>query len=300
MNPRTQAIIDVNIGVAVFFLQDLVIKLVAGSYPITQLLIVRCLTALPILIWLVHKFNKNHGLGPLKSPRYPILLARGAIAVVAYTSYYLAFPVLPIANILALFSITPICLALFGVVFLGETLVFKQIMAILLGFTGSLVVLRPGLGVFEYASLLPILAAVSYSFSQTINRKYLADDSPPVVAVYQTSCFLLASTLGLLIFNLLQLQFDHPAMQFLTRGLATFDMRDLLLIALTGPISSVGLIYLSKAYRAAPAGVVGPFEYGALVLAVLCGYIFWNEVPDTLSIIGSVMIIISGIIIIKK
>ncbi len=296
----TQPIIDVNIGVSVFFLQDLVIKEVSGHYPITQLLIVRCLTALPILLWLITRISKNCGIKPLFSPRYKILIARGLLAVVAYSTYYLAFPVMPIANILSLFAITPIVLAFLGWLFMGEKINFAKIIAIFIGFIGSLIILRPGIGDFQYASLFPLIAACTYSASQIINRKYLQNDEPPVVATYQSIAFLIFSLLGLFVFQTMQFKPDDASLIFLTRDWVEFNKRDLFLIALTGPISSIGLIYLSKAYRAAPTAIVGPFEYVGVLLAFITGFVFWNETPDIYAFLGAFLIIISGFLIIKK
>ncbi len=331
----SRAIVDINIGVVVFFLQDLVIKLVSHDYAISQLMLVRALVAMPLLLVLIARWRVEGevlGLAAICSPRWRILLLRGMTTVVAYTCYYLAFPVLPIAIIVSMFLTAPLFLALLGFLVIGEPIAPRQLLAIVLGFAGSLIILRPGfthdlfanmatyvwhlfasqavspdaaplpvpiVTGFDYASLLPLGAAIAYSLSQTINRKFLQQESPFVMAFYQTALFFVAASLASVIFYFQQFHPQHLSLIFLTRDWVPFAPRDLILVGATGIIGTVGMVFLARAYRNAPAAVVAPFEYVALLIGFIVGFLVWNETPDIFAMVGAFMILAAGMLIIR-
>ncbi len=329
----SRAILDINIGVVVFFLQDLVIKLVSHDYAISQLMLVRALVAMPLLLVLIARWRVEGevlGIAAIWSPRWRILLLRGLTAVVAYTCYYLAFPVLPIATIVSMFLTAPLFLALLGFLVIGEPIAPRQLLAIVLGFAGSLIILRPGFthdlfanmatyvwhlfasqatspeglpvpieAVFDYASLLPLGAAIAYSLSQTINRKFLQQESPFVMALYQTALFFVAVSLASVVFYFQQFHPQHLSLIFLTRNWVPFALGDLMLVGATGIIGTVGMVFLARAYRNAPAAVVAPFEYVALLIGFIVGFLVWNETPDIFAMVGAFMILAAGMLIIR-
>ena len=302
---KRRAIIDVNIGVVIFSMQDMIIKFVSHDYAISQLMVVRSIVSLPLLLWLMARWRldgKAVGLSAIWSPRWPWLALRGFTAVLAYNTYYLAFPVLPIAVIVSMFLTTPLFLVLFSFLFVGDKISPRQLMAIAWGFVGSLIILRPWGGMgdgFNYAGLLPIGAAIFYALSQTINRKYLQADGPLVMSAYQTLLFLVASGLATLVFHFYQFHPNHLSLVFLTRDWAMFAPRDLLLIMSTGVIGTFGMTFLSNAYRTAPAGVIAPFEYGSLLISFIAGFIIWGESPNILAMVGAFMILVAGLLIVR-
>lgn len=289
----------------VFSLQDMVIKFVSHDYAISQLMVVRCIIAMPLLLWLMARWSldgKPVGVGAIWSPRWRWLAIRGCTAVLAYNTYYLAFPVLPIATIASMFLTAPLFLVLFSFLFVGDAITPRQLLAIIIGFAGSLIILRPWNSpghVFDFAGLLPLGAAIFYALSQTINRKYLQGDSPLVMAIYQTALFFIAAGVATMVFHFFQFEPHHLSLIFLTRDWVTFTLSDLLLLMTTGVVGTFGMTFLAKAYRAAPAGVVAPFEYGALLISFIAGFMIWGEVPTILAMVGAFMILVAGLLIIR-
>ena len=149
-NRTTAGILYLCLGVLVFSLQDAVIKAVSGGYPLTQVVITRSIVAIPILAVMV---QAEAGLRALLSKNARALVVRALIMFAAYSSYYLAFPALPLADAVALYFTVPVFIVILAAPVLGERTGLRGILAIALGFVGVVIMLRPGAGVFEPAAL---------------------------------------------------------------------------------------------------------------------------------------------------
>jgi drug/metabolite transporter (DMT)-like permease len=294
---RLLPVLTLCLGVAVFSLQDLVIKLVAGVYPVHEVILIRCLAALPVLLPII---ARTGGLRGILSPRAAWLALRGVVLLGSYTAYYLAFPVMKLADILALFAAVPLCIAALARPALGERIGARGWTAVGVGFAGALVMLQPGAGVFAATSLLPLFAALTYAISALIARQLARTETAPVMAFYQTVVFLLAAGLFAGFIGIAQpIPPENRALAFLLRGWAAPGPRDLALMALCGPVSALGMTLLSQAYRIArQANQVAPFEYTGLIWATFYGYTIWGEVPGLASALGAALIVGGGIFLI--
>ena len=173
-------------GVFVFSLQDAVVKQVSGDYPLTQVVTIRCLVALPILLVLV---QLEAGWRAIVSKQFRALIARAGIMFLSYTFYYMAFPAMNLAYAVALYFTVPLFVTALAGPFLGEHIGGKAWMALAAGFGGVLVILQPGSGLFEWAALLSLLAALMYATSMLMARRLgsaLRDRSWPST---RTQCF---------------------------------------------------------------------------------------------------------------
>jgi drug/metabolite transporter (DMT)-like permease len=93
---------------------------------------------------------------------------------------------------------------------------------------------------------------------------------------------------------------SHPSLAFLTRGWVAPTAADLALMASCGLIAAVGITLLTYAYRIAPSASVAPFEYSFMFWGLLWGWLFWDNIPDTLAWVGIAVIIGAGMIVIRK
>jgi drug/metabolite transporter (DMT)-like permease len=183
---------------------------------------------------------------------------------------------------------------------LNERVGWRRWMAVGLGFAGVLVMLRPGLGVFDVAALLPLGAAATYAVAQIMARHLGATDRASVMSFYQNSANLTgALLLGLAFGNGAYAESGHPSMQFLLRAWSMPEGIELLMIASTGLVAAIGSWCLTNAYRLAEANVVAPFEYTSIVWAVLAGLLVWGEVPDGFTIFGILMVVGAGIYVLR-
>src|SRR4029078_3860070 len=145
-NRNLIGIASLSLGIFIFSTQDAIIKAVSSDYSVTQAIVTRSVVAFPILSLFVHG---EGGIRRIVSRRFWALSFRGLILLVAYTSYYLAFPALPLAEAIVLFFTAPFLVTFLAGPILGERIRLKAIVALIAGFAGVLVILRPGFGFFE-------------------------------------------------------------------------------------------------------------------------------------------------------
>lgn len=293
---RIYAIIWLAAGVFTFSLQDVVIKTVSGSYAVHQVIFFRCIAALPFLFFLCHKAG---GISTILSPRWRALSFRSIFLLFSYTSYFLAFPVMKLADIIGLYATVPLFVTALAGPILGEKIPAIRWAAVVIGFAGALIMVQPGSSVFERASLLPIFSAFAYAMAQVLARRIGLADSAAVMSFYQNLLYLAASALLAAMITSWGGDFKgHLSLEFLLRQWAMPDMRDFLLIAACGPIAAVGMTMLGQAYRLAEANLVASLEYTGIIWGTTWGFLIWGEVPGVNSLIGASLIVLAGLLLI--
>lgn len=298
-------------GATIFSIQDVVIKLMSGGYPLSEVLTVRCLVAcVPLAVLL--KFGGG-GLRALKSGRLGLLLIRSALMLVSYTTYYLSMATLPLAVVVALFFAAPLFIVMLSGPLLGEKVRGSQFVAVTIGFIGVLVICfgpyfsraAPGAeaaALFDPAALLALASALFYGASALMARKLAGTESGAVMASFQNIVFLSGASVIALVTNLgpdLSAGIEHQSLQFLLRPWLMPGTADLLLIASTGLVGACGSFLLTQAYRLAEANVVAPFEYVSILLAAVLGWWIWGEVPTVATYAGIALIIGAGLYVLK-
>jgi drug/metabolite transporter (DMT)-like permease len=290
---RLLAIIWLAAGVFTFSLQDVVIKTVSGSYPVHQVIFFRCIAALPFLFFLCHKAG---GISTIFSPRWRALSFRSVFLLFSYTSYFLAFPVMKLADIIGLYATVPLFVTALAGPILGEKIPAIRWAAVVIGFVGALIMVQPGSSVFEKASLLPIFSAFAYAMAQVLARRIGLADSAAVMSFYQNLLYLAASALLAAIITAWGGDYQgHLSLEFLLRQWAMPDTRDFLLIVACGPIAAIGMTMLGQAYRLAEANLVTSLEYTGIIWGTAWGFLIWGEVPGVNSLIGASLIVLAGL-----
>jgi drug/metabolite transporter (DMT)-like permease len=295
---RLKGILCLAIGIAVFSIQDVILKLLSGAYPLHQAMFIRSVVALPLLLAVV---GLEGGLGSLRSGRPWTLTGRGLLNFVAYTTFYLGLAALPIATGVALFFSAPLFITLLSVAVLRERVGVRRWTAVIVGFLGVIIMMRPGSDIFDWAALLPVLGALAYAFSQIIARRIGETASAGVMTFYSNGFFLVTAILLAAVFGSGSLaNEEHRSLAFLLRGWSVPTLTDFLLMAFCGAVAAAGLVLLTQAYRVAPANVVAPFEYTALIWGVLYGWLFWSELPDAWSWVGIATIVLAGLYVLYR
>jgi drug/metabolite transporter (DMT)-like permease len=291
---RVMAALSLCAGILIFSLQDPILKYVSGTYPLSEAVAIRSVTALPILLVIVHM---RGGLGRLVSRRFFKHMARGLIMMSAYSTYYLALPAMKLAEAVTLYFTAPLFITALAVPMLGERLQAKRLAVLLIGFCGVIVTYRPGLGVFDLASLLPVYAAFAYGVAQLMARQIGGTESAAIMGFYQNVMYMLGAIVLALLFGHGAFAYRnmHPSAAFLLRAWSFEQPFDLLLLACCGPIAAIGSVLLSHAYRIAEANFVAPFEYSALIWAASWGFVVFAEVPDLYIFAGAALIVGAGL-----
>jgi drug/metabolite transporter (DMT)-like permease len=290
------------LGIFVFSLQDVILKDYSATYPLTEAVAIRAVTAIIILLYQIHRREGLHSLLPRRSG---LLLLRGAIMMIAYGGYYMAFPAMKLAEVVTLFFMAPIFITALAHPFLHEHVKLGSWVAVLAGFVGVVITYWPKLfgaeadhtGAFDWAMLLPVIAALAYAIPQLMARRLATAASATVMGFYQSIMYLIGS-LGLAaLFSLGH--FDHaglhPSLAFLMRTWVVHDWTDILILAACGPISAIGTVLLSQAYRMTEANFVASFEYTGMIWAAGWGFLVWGEVPTLYMAAGGVLIVAAGL-----
>jgi drug/metabolite transporter (DMT)-like permease len=286
-------ILCVLLGLAVFSIQDLVVKMLAGRYPVHEVLAIRSLTALPIFLILAWR---SGGLGQLAAGDWPIMLLRGAIMFIAFSCYYLAFAALPLATSVALYFTAPLFIMMLTVMMLREPVGIGRWLAVLVGFSGTVVIMQPGSSLFDPAALLPIAAALFYAASQMVARRWRGTGNALTFSFHANTVFLVGGLVaGLTIGHGAFAEQSHPSLAFLFRAWVFPTTGDLALMMTCGVVACAGSMLLAEAYRIASPPVVAPFEYSAIVWSVLNGWLWWRESPAATTWLGIVIIVAAGL-----
>lgn len=282
-------------GLMIFSVQDVILKLLSGDYPLHQAMLVRSLTAVPLMALIVHR---SGGLGTLAAPGWPRMLGRGLLNFMAYTCYYLALAALPLPTTVALYFTAPLFITLLSILVLGEQVTTLRWVALLTGFAGVLVMVRPGSDLFNWATLLPLVSGLCYGGSMILARRMGGSFTAPAMAFHGNLIFLANAALLALVFGGGQFANESQAsLGFLTRGWVTPALPDLLGMMACGVIAAIGLTLLTTAYRIAQASLVAPFEYTGLIWSVLYGWVIWHDWPDATGWIGISIIVGAGLLV---
>jgi len=281
------------VGASVFPVQDVVIKGLSGDYPVLQIVFVRSLVALGLAGWLVW-WERDSSAFLIQQPWLHVV--RGSLGLLSFTTYYMAIAALPLATVTAVAFAAPLFVTALSALVLGEPVDRRSWRAVMVGFIGVLMVLRPGADAFEPAALLAVLSALFYAMSQTMTRHLGRTHSGATIVLTSTVvAAVVAGASGLIAGGGGWGTGLHPSMAFLVRGWGLPPPGGLGRMALCGLVSGVGIYCLTQAYRVAPASTVAPFEYIMIGWAVLWGYVFWGDVPGPATLIGVATTVGAGV-----
>lgn len=298
-NPQLMGILALVAGIAVFSVQDLILKLLSGDYPLHQAMVVRSFVAIPCLLLITRYFDGT--LATLISPTWPAMLGRGLLNFAAYTLYYLALAALPMATTVALYFTAPLMIVVMSVFILRETVSLPRWIAVGMGFSGVILMVRPGGDLFDWAALLPIGCSVAYAGSMILARIMGIKDTAAAMAFWGNLAFLGCGLVLSLMFGWGgSAEGYHPSLAFLVRGWVNPPLWDLFLMAACGVIAAIGLTLLTQAYRIGQSSIVAPFEFSFAFWGILWGWLFWGEVPDALGWLGIGVIISAGIYVMRS
>ncbi|MBC8037421.1 MAG: DMT family transporter, partial [Rhizobiales bacterium] len=193
---KARAAVLVLVAIGLASTQDAIIKAMSGTYPVYETMLIRGFTSLPILgVWLAH----THGLRTLLTPLWLRILIRALILCTAYLAFILAIAAMPIANMVAIYFTMPFFVAGLAGPFLGERVPYYRWIAIVAGFAGVIVMVRPGVQAFEPSSLLALYSAFGYAIGQMMGRDLAQRVEPLVIANWQNAVyFIFAAVVGLI------------------------------------------------------------------------------------------------------
>ena len=278
--------------------QDAVVKYMSAGYPAYETLLFRCIGTIPVMAFML--WRQGNGWS-LSTPHWPRVLLRGVILAIAYLSFVLAIAAMPIANAVAIYFTMPFFVAGLAGPLLGERVRLHRWLAIIAGFVGVMIMVRPGVGVFEPAALLALLSALGYAVGQMLGRPLSQKVAPILIATWQNFVYA-AMAIGIgLLFNTVDFgTFEHPSLVFLSRPWVWPGAFDAFLLLGHGVLAACAMMLFINAYRLAETNFVAPFEYSAMIWAVFFGLVLFNDFPDSFTWIGATIVIVAGILMILR
>ena len=268
------------LAVASFSLMDAALKVLSPHYPPMQVAALRGWSSLPLVaLWVL----VDGGPRQLLRVRWPLHLLRGLLSIVMLSAFAYALRTLPLAETYSLFFVAPLIITALAALVLGEPVDWRGWVAILAGFCGTLIVLRPtGAGVLTLAGLCVLVSATGYAISAIAVRVLGRSDTVQAMVFWMlamTSVFATAL-----------------AWREWTPILAA-HWRVIVLLAVSG---AIGQYAITEAFRRAAASRIAPIEYTALVWGIILDRLVWHTLPDAVTLVGAAVIIASGLYLLQR
>ncbi len=257
-----------------FGLTDMQAKLLTQSLHPVQIIWFRQIGLLLGVLFLLYW----HGLTILKTKNLSLQLGRGTLAICSALLFVFALRYVPLADAVAASFIAPFLVTMLGAMVLGEKVGIKRWSAIVVGFIGALIIVRPGMGVIHPAVLLVLLAAFFYALRQVVGR-LLSDTDATITTIAYTA---IAGSFVISVPLLFVWQWPPDYSIWLI----------LLALAITG---ALGEILIIKALEITEASVLAPTHYTLIIWATLYGYLIFNQLPDIWTLVGTGIIVAAGI-----
>ncbi|WP_300034106.1 DMT family transporter [uncultured Roseobacter sp.] len=279
MNPNIKGALLALLAFAIFASHDVIIKVLGGGYSPVQIVFFSVLFGIPLAMLALLR-DATHG---TLLPRHPWWMAARTFAamVTGFCAFY-AFSVLPLAQVYAILFAAPLLITVLAVPMLGEPVRLRRWAAVGVGLSGVLVVLRPGEADLELGHLAALISAICGSFASIIVRKIGREERTIVIMLYPMMANLVVMA------AVLPFVYSPPPIE---------DLGRLAVIALFAWVAGRFLI---AAYNSAEPIFVAPMQYSQIMWAALYGLLFFDERPDLNTVIGSAIIIGSGLFIVLR
>jgi drug/metabolite transporter (DMT)-like permease len=262
------------LSIFMFSFGDALGKFIVATYSVGQLLWLRACAALMVLLPMIWRHRAEFR----KLERPWLQLLRVTLSTLEVAAFFLAAAYLPLADVVTYYLACPIFVTALSAIVLRERVGWRRWSAILIGFCGVLIALRPSSQTVSWPALIALSGSLSFALLMLITRSLRA--TPDIVLV--SSQFAGTFALGALM----------SPIGWVTPGLGSLG-----LFAAAGCISVSALLCVNRSLKLAPASVVVPYQYSMIVWAVMFGYFVFGDVPSIATILGAAIIIGSGLYI---
>ena len=291
---KSKAALLAIFSVAIASAQDAIVKSMSGIYPAYETVLIRTLTALPLLLILLVLFGG--GFRAFRTPLLGWIILRGLVLCSAYFSFILAIAAMPIANAVAIYFTMPFFVAMLSAPLLKEHVPYYRWLAIAAAFVGVMIMERPEHGHELMPSLFALYSALGYAVGQMFGRVLSQKVDPIVITNVQNATYLLVALVLLVVVTVTGFHADgNKSLAFLTRGFVWPTPYHLALMGFMGMLSAIAAMSFTWAYKLGEASFVAPFEYTAMISAVVYGLIFFGDFPDFWKWVGMSVVVAAGL-----
>jgi len=218
----------------------------------------------------------------LRTEKPALQVVRGVLVVFSASSFIFALRYVPLADAVAVSFVAPFMVTIMGALFLGEKVGVRRWSAVTIGFVGTLIVIRPGLGVVHPAVFLVVAAATAFALRQIISRALAASDRTATTVAYTAIASVLLLTLPL---------------PFFWR---TPEAGELMLLVGLAVCAGLGEFMVIKALEIGQAIVLAPVHYSLILWATFYGWLVFDQLPDRWTWLGAAIIVATGLYIVHR
>lgn len=267
-------------GLFLFGVMEVLIKWKVADYPVHELVFFRAVFGLIpcfVMVW------QAGGLKTLRTKRPGEHFLRSLVGLSAMWLVFSAYETMNLADVGAILFAAPLFLTAMAGPVLGETVGARRWTAVMVGFLGVLLIIKPGTTALQPAAIGALGAAFLFAVAMTLMRRLGTTESAATITFY-LSVFITLVSLVLIA----------------TLGWVAPTPGDFLVLALIGLVGGTAQLFLTQSLRLGEAAVVSPLRYTSIIWAVLFGYIFWDALPDAMVVAGLAIVISSGLYILHR
>lgn len=273
------AIVCMLCSVGLLTCNDTIVKSLSAHYPTGQLLFIRGLFVWPWIFMLAFWYG---GLHTMRIKSFDGQILRSLCVIASAFLFVAGLRVLPLAETVAAAFTGPLFITALAPFMLGERVGWRRWLAVCVGFSGALVMIRPGTDTLQLAVLFPLAAAFCAGLRDVITRRIAQTESPVAVLAVATAAMVIAGA-ATLPFAWVEVQTDH-----------------LWRFALSGAVIAPAQLLMIEAFRRGEAAVVAPFKYTSLVWALILGFLVFGDFPDSWTLAGAAIIMSAGLYVLHR
>ena len=278
---KSKEFVGILFAVAAYFsfsILDAFQKTAVINHSIFQLLFIKYIFTL-LLSRSEAKRKNNYKFWQSNNVKLQVL--RSFFSIIESGCFVLAFRYLSLADVHSVGSLTPVIIVALSALILKENVSPKTWIAIFVGFFGVLIILRPGLSIFDIKSLLPLMAAFFLGLYQVVTRK-VSENDPTETSLFYTSL------IGFIVMSILAFVYWQP-----------LTLNSYFLFTGIGIFFSMGIYFQIIALSKARASIIQPFHYTLIFWAIILGYLVYDDLPDISTMVGAIIIAASGIYVLR-
>ena len=266
------------LSVCAFSIMDLIVKW-SEHYPLGQVLFFRGFFGLLFYFLIIPKERLSNF---YYTTRPGLHFLRCMFGLIALLAIFVALRNLPLATVVSISFAAPIFTTIFSIFFLSEKVGLFRWLAVLVGFIGIIIITEPGFSSLNVYYIYPIIFCLGLSYVAIAIRQLSSTEPVWLISLNFSAAITLASF------------FTIPF------GWVMPDINDLILLSLIGVFGGIANLWLSQSYKYSEVSLVTPLKYLALVFAIIFGFFIWGEIPTYKTLLGSLLVIISSIIIFRR
>ena len=266
------------LSICAFSIMDLIVKW-SENYPVGEVLFFRGFCGMIPIFFLI---PRERYFNFYKTNRPFLHFKRCLSGLVAIVAIFIALRNLPLATVVSITFAAPIFTTIMSIFFLSEKVGLYRWLAVIVGFIGILIISEPGFSSLNFYYIYPIIFCFGLSYVAIAIKQLSSTEPIWLIGLY--------------------FSFSIMIMSFFTlpQGWILPNLKDLFLLCMVGILGGLANLWLTQSYKFSDVSLVTPLKYLALLFAIFFGYIFWNEIPTTKTLIGAMLVIISSVIIFRR